>query len=145
MKNNNMLRLLTIFISLVLIFPGIPQVFGSEKGGGKPCADCGKHMRQPILFKTRATVDAVSKRGDRMVVDDQYIDIPKGTPRLRPGDIIEIYFDKKSGKIVKITKVGVDRGKHQPFTGSGDKMGNTKASKANHGRIRKMDGKWQNY
>ena len=148
MKKNNMQRqsiLLVIYTAIVLIFMGISQAFAWGKGGeNRPSVDSEKHSEQSFLIE-RATVDAVNKHGTALVADDQYMNIPKGAPNLQPGDVIEIQIDRKSGKIVKINKVGIRMENRKHATDNGKKTGNPKGSKAAHGQIRKMNGKWQNY
>ncbi len=145
MKNKNIYRPFFILAVLIFIFMECPQVLGSKKGEETLNAGRENRVHSPIIVEKGATVGFVNWKEKKMVVNDELFDIPQGAPNLQPGDIIEMQLDKKSGKIVKITKVGVQRDKHQPFNGSGDKMRKKKASKVRHGQILKVDGKWKNY
>ena len=124
-----------------------PNAFGREQGGVEEVSSVkrGELAQPPMILKRRATVDSVDQRHNKMVVNDSLMDIPPGTPYLRPGDKIEMQFDKKSGKILKIIRVGVNENRHHPFSHGDDSNRSRSAFKGNHGQIRKVDGKWQNY
>ena len=145
MNNKISFILLLVFASLILVCLQCPLALGCKEGEDAACAELKDQKQSPSVLKTRGIVDSVDQHRHKMVVNDSLMDLPPGVPSLRPGDIIEMEFEKKSGKVFRITRVGVDKKSHKPSNGSGERAKTRSAFKGNHGQIRKVDGKWQNY
>lgn len=132
MNNRGGYKFLIILAALIFVFLESLHAFGEQ-------------ARPSGVMKEVVTVDFVDHARNKIIVDDHLMDIPPGVPYLRPGDVIEMRIDIKSGKVINVVKVGVDRDRHKPFAHSGDGTRTSSAFKGNNGKIRKVDGKWRNY
>ena len=142
-KNINLTRLFLSAALLLIACFQFSAAFGREDKGVE--SEISAPTLQQTIIKTRGTVDKFDSVSHRAVIDDQYVDLPAGTPHLRSGDVIEMEVDKKTGKILKVTRAGVRKQRKIPGATAGGLDGKNDSSDFSHGKIHKVNGRWQNY